>query len=671
MSSLFEVEAPPPFSKFERMVQAPQTTALQLAEGDVRRLLPKPTLKKYKEVLEKLTVIFVEHGVDKLLDEYANLKNDWQDILNKRYELQKRFDIANDDERREIRAQSAILTDNARSIKADRRALNKRLAPFRKHIMLKRRIESRIVEHESALKDEQVNIENRKLMHLEANTIADAIIKTLNGMDFCFRTTIRNGNQVRERIVSVGFSRIVVTPDTLQFKIKTGSRGLFGGFINHLPRSVNIVSAMKNPNVLAQISTMIEMPVSCPQVESGKWHQGTWLFIQRNGLIDGLPKHVAYREYIQRYPNDKHDKLPIPSGVREGSWVGWEYLTENPHMLISGETGSGKTVAMMSIICTLISKHPPEDIQFIFADLKQGVALNRFKDIPHCIASINTIEALANVIGQIEQLREKRMLELERAGVQDINEYNKHHPEYKMPHIVFVLDEVGALSAKIYKEHATFIRNILEQLAMLARAGGIHLMLGVQTPSREHITPSLRDNITFKYAGKTSNVHASITAIGVGDAAHLPKHPGRFLLKSGVDLLPVQMPEITAEEIEQAIRDANSYERVPLADLSNHDMPIALPTPIKKPFSINDLIRVCVEQFDGVINYTQAHQAIQNDYDVSRNQVKKLADQLKAMTSVEWDGNTYEIVATGAGRGARQLVLITQSPIEDISHTGN
>lgn len=287
---LFEVEAPPPFSKFEDIdIPAGGTRDIQLARGDVRQLLPKDVLKKHQHTLKKLKALFIEYGIDDLLDEYAKLRAELQQFRSQFYAFKRAVVESGKPATSDEKQQLKLIRDNSQSVRDDLKALDEKLAPYRKYIHLSKRLESRISGHEMALLDEQVNDENRRLMSLEANTILDAVQQTLNGLNFCFRTSESRNGKVRQRVVSIGFSRVIVTPDTIQIRLKTGRRGLFGGWVNEVPQGVNIWEALRNHNTLPQVASAIEMPVSCPQLETGNYHEGPWLLIQRNGLLDGLP----------------------------------------------------------------------------------------------------------------------------------------------------------------------------------------------------------------------------------------------------------------------------------------------------------------------------------------------------------------------------------------------
>lgn len=651
MTDLFNVEAPPPFYNFTEFNLSKHNQELELfnPSGDVRKVLNKDQLKKYQDILEKLTAYLTARNVDELLAQFETFKEQWAGITDERYDITERNKQGED-----VTQRAQDLSTRAKDLKEQRKTLLKAIHPHRKWIRLKRRIEQRILEHEMALKDEVIERENRRLMALEANSIAEIIIKGANASDYCFRTTYKG----KERIIRIQFKRVIVTPDEIQIQIDAATRGLFGGFSWNIPRGVSIPAMLKDENFLAQISGAIGMPVSCPQVESGKWHQGYWIHVQRNGLTDGVKEHVRYADYIQRYPTNKRELLPFPTGLRAGNWVGWSELTRQPHMIITGQTGSGKTNAMLSIISTLIANNSPGEIQLIIGDLKEGVDFGMFKAIPHCVAFIEDIPTLAQAVSMLETIRAERMHELKRAGLRNINDFNRKHPDYRMPHLLCIVDEFGAISARQFSEQARIIYDACEQIAMKGRASGIHLLIGAQTPRKEHVPPSLRDNITLRMSGRQQSVYASISATGSGAAANLLKIAGRFWLEDGADGYPVQMPEITDEQVDEAIRIANTFERVALVDLGlDGETSTTLgAVVVKDSFTTEKFVDVVLERLDGIINYRAVFEYVRDympEYKLSLSQAKRIADNLKNVETVERRGVQFQIVSAGRGTGKK------------------
>jgi hypothetical protein len=668
-----EVEAPAPFSKFEgrweQHEENRKAVELHQANGDIRNILPAKKAKLYSKKLTELKKLLADAGVPELLATYEELREEWQDLLAQNYRAERLIETGVEGQRlQEAQSDMAIIKANRAAIRDDYKEAIARLKPFRKWILLERKLNARLDEHEAGLKDEEINRENRELLAKEANTVAEAIIRTMNGLDFCFRTSYKG----KERVVSIDFERVVVTPDTLQIKIKTGTRSLFGGWVQHIPRGVSLPKVMKDSSVLEQVSASIEMPVTCPQVESGRWHEGVWILVQRNGLRDGLPKRVLYRDFVKRYPDDMRHKLPIPAGIRPGLWANYVYLTEHPHLIVTGQSGSGKTNMLMSVVCTLITKHSPDEIQFIFVDLKEGVDLHKFATIPHAAAPVvESVEDAAIVMQKLEELRAWRMNELKKAGVRNITQFNQYNTEFQMPHIVIVFDEFGALASAAYKEHSKIVHSYAAQIAMKARAAGIHLFIGVQTPRKEHLPPDIRDNITYKLVGRQGSLGGSLSAVMSKEAADLPKVAGRFICLDGQDSYQIQAAFISDHdggEIDEAIRQAREYPepRVFGVDLGmasdDRQLDVIQAAAVQKAFGPDEFIEIVVNELGGTLNYREVFESVKDrDYSLTLRQSKKIADQIKQAQMIEYDGDCYELVPYGRGFRLELTDIITES----------
>lgn len=657
--SLFEVTAPAPMSKFEGewKIHERNREALELhrAHGDVRKILDKSQLKRYRKLLSEIEQTLDRLGVVALIQQEQTLDAEWDELRAQQYQIKRGLESEKDRAAiRKARAKLAIVKENALSIRDDRREAKRKLHKYRKWIIRAERLRQRINEHDAGVKDEEINRRKRAQMGKEANTVAEIVVRTLNGMDFCFRTTHKG----RERVISVDFERLVVTPDTIQLKLKSGQRGLFGGYRHFVPQGVKLSSVLSDEMVLAQISASIEMPVICPQAATGRWHEGFWLYIQRNGLRDGLPDNVSYSEYMKRYPAEKRHLFPFPTGVREGMWATWQYLAGTPHFLITGQTGSGKTNGLLSFISTLIVNHSPAELQLLLVDLKEGADLYGFREIPHVIGDVITdIDTVAHVVVQLEEMRRSRMDEFRRAGVRNIGSFNATHPQYAMPRVLIIFDEFAALQANAYKSQNAIISNTCSQIAMKARAAGIQLGIGVQTPRKEHISPDIRDNITFKLNGRAGTLGASLAATGSSAANKLDKRAGRFWCEDGLDAYAVQMPHITDAEVQEAIQIAKQYEPVETLDVMPRegDEAPSLPVVVKRPFGTEDFIRIVINEMGGAINYTEVYNRVKSTHEVSQSQMRKIADKVKSLESLEFEGRCYE-VQTAIGRGARRLV---------------
>ena len=178
----------------------------------------------------------------------------------------------------------------------------------------------------------------------------------------------------------------------------------------------------------------------------------------------------------------------------------WTTLTKMPHLLIAGATGSGKSVAINSMIINLLYQHSPEILRFIMIDPKR-VELTLYNGIPHLLTPViveskKVVSSLRWAVSEME----RRYETLAQAGVRDIQSYNVHVNSSKdkdlMPYIVIVVDELADLMAAYGRE----IEGAVVRLAQMARAVGLHLVLATQRPSVEVITGLIKANITSRAA---------------------------------------------------------------------------------------------------------------------------------------------------------------------------
>jgi len=171
-------------------------------------------------------------------------------------------------------------------------------------------------------------------------------------------------------------------------------------------------------------------------------------------------------------------------------------LAKMPHLLIAGATGSGKSVAINTIIISLMYQNSPEDLKFVLVDPKK-VELSCYNDIPYLITPVitenkKTINALKWVVNEMD----KRYLIFSQRGKKNIESYNEANKNDKMPNIVFIIDELADLMAVA----ASDVEGAIVRLAQMARAVGIHLILATQRPSVNVITGLIKANIPSRIA---------------------------------------------------------------------------------------------------------------------------------------------------------------------------
>lgn len=226
---------------------------------------------------------------------------------------------------------------------------------------------------------------------------------------------------------------------------------------------------------------------------------------------------VHLRELLES-PEFKHRKSPItvPLGrdVAGNTWVG--DLHKMPHLLVAGQTGSGKSVALHSIIVSLLYQNGPDTLKLILIDPKR-VEMPLYNDIPHLLTPVitdmkKTVNSLKWLIAEMD----RRYIFLEKIGKRNITDYNSVSKE-KMPFIVFVVDEMADLMSSMGHE----VEGLIIRLAQMARAVGIHLILATQRPSVEVITGLIKANVPARIAFAVSSITDSRTILDYAGAEKL------------------------------------------------------------------------------------------------------------------------------------------------------
>lgn len=192
-------------------------------------------------------------------------------------------------------------------------------------------------------------------------------------------------------------------------------------------------------------------------------------------------------------------------------------LKKMPHLLIAGSTGSGKSVAINSILLTLLYENSPSDLRLLLVDPKR-VEFTEYNGVPHLLTPVvtevdKTVSALKWAVAEME----RRLKLFSESSKRNIESYNEDPPEGKIPYIVIVIDELADLMAQASNE----VEGSIVRLAQLARATGIHLIVATQRPSVNVITGLIKANIATRIAFQTASQVDSRTILDVGGAEKL------------------------------------------------------------------------------------------------------------------------------------------------------
>ncbi|HSX32966.1 MAG TPA: DNA translocase FtsK 4TM domain-containing protein [Candidatus Saccharimonadales bacterium] len=184
-------------------------------------------------------------------------------------------------------------------------------------------------------------------------------------------------------------------------------------------------------------------------------------------------------------------------------------LTKMPHLLVAGQTGSGKSVMINAILTSLLYRNSPSDLKLILVDPKQ-VELKPYDGIPHLLSPVITepekcISALKWAVAEME----RRYSALAEVSKRNISEYNALKKGEGMPYIVIVIDELADLMMMAARD----VEALVVRIAQKARAVGIHLVLATQRPSVDVITGLIKANVPARIAFTTASQVDSRTII--------------------------------------------------------------------------------------------------------------------------------------------------------------
>lgn len=192
-------------------------------------------------------------------------------------------------------------------------------------------------------------------------------------------------------------------------------------------------------------------------------------------------------------------------------------IEKMPHLLIAGSTGSGKSIALHSLLTSLLYKNSPDMLKMILIDPKR-VELSIYNGIPHLIAPVitQTKKTIGVFRWAIDEM-DKRYEILMTAGSRDIQSYNKKNSDSPLPFIIIVIDELADLMSTYGRE----VEGAIVRLAQMARATGIHLIVSTQRPSVEVITGLIKANITSRIALQVASQIDSRTILDMAGAEKL------------------------------------------------------------------------------------------------------------------------------------------------------
>ncbi|OGM77110.1 hypothetical protein A2188_00785 [Candidatus Woesebacteria bacterium RIFOXYA1_FULL_43_9] len=192
-------------------------------------------------------------------------------------------------------------------------------------------------------------------------------------------------------------------------------------------------------------------------------------------------------------------KLTVALGLDVSGRAIVANLVKMPHILIAGQTGSGKSVCINTFLASLLFRTTPYEVKLILVDPKR-VELTNFSGVPHLLAPVIVdSRQVIQILGYLKKEMDTRLKTFEQVGVRNLEAYNEMGGMQLIPHIVLVIDELAEIMLSTQISSVEVEESIM-RIAQLSRATGIHMVLATQRPSVDVITGLIKANIPCRIA---------------------------------------------------------------------------------------------------------------------------------------------------------------------------
>ncbi len=322
-----------------------------------------------------------------------------------------------------------------------------------------------------------------------------------------------------------------VWPTVIQYRLKP-SEGVKLQKIENLKKDLTLALQAKSIRIQAPIPWLGVVGIEVPN---------------DNRQAVGLKEIISSKEF-----NSPKNEIPIAIGKDVNGDVVVGDLTKMPHLLVAGQTASGKSVGMNGFLISMLYKFTPSELKLILVDPKR-VELSVYNGIPHLLTPVITnpekaINALKWAVA--EMLRRYDLATWVKA--RNLKEYNdKMSKDKKLPYIVIIIDELADLMMSGNKKE---VEGSVVRIAQMARAVGMHLIVATQRPSVDVITWLIKANIPSRIAFTVASQIDSRTVIDKAGAEDLLGRGDMLYNPTGVmDALRVQGVLVETDEVEAVV----------------------------------------------------------------------------------------------------------------------
>ena len=349
-------------------------------------------------------------------------------------------------------------------------------------------------------------------------------------------------------------------------------------------------------------------------------------------------------------------------------------LARMPHLLIAGTTGSGKSVGVNAMICSLLYQHSPDQCRFIMIDPKM-LELSVYDGIPHLLSPVVTDpgKAVVALKWAVREMEERYRL-MSQLGVRNIAGYNQRlieaskkgeeltrrvqtgfdemgKPEFEdiplsmspLPFIVVIVDEMADLMMVAGKD----VEVAIQRLAQMARAAGIHLVMATQRPSVDVITGTIKANFPTRVSFQVTSKIDSRTILGEQGAEQLLGQGDMLYMAGGGRITRVHAPFVSDAEVEDIVNHLKSQGMPAYIDaVTEEDLPSYGDTPVagggsKEDGLYDEAVALVAREGKASTSFVQRH------LQIGYNRAARIIERMEA-----------EGVVSKANRVGRREVLI-------------
>jgi S-DNA-T family DNA segregation ATPase FtsK/SpoIIIE len=334
--------------------------------------------------------------------------------------------------------------------------------------------------------------------------------------------------------------RAVVGPRVTRYELRLGS-GVKVGKVRNLQQDIAYALAATEVRILAPIPGKSAVGVEVPNTR---------------------PAKVTLGDVFRAYPDANDWTLPVGLGKDISGRAVFFDLSEMPHLLVAGTTGSGKSVMLNGLLTSLLLTTDPRQVKMVLIDPKR-VELSQFGRVPHLITPVVTdVKKAANALGWAVAEMERRYEVLEKIGVRSVEGYNDR-AEVQIPYVVVVIDEL----ADLMMQAGAKVEDAIIRLAQKARAVGIHIVVATQRPSVDVITGMIKANVPSRIAfAVSSQVDSRVildspgaeALLGMGDMLYKPVSAARPSRVQGAFISEAEVDRVVSASVEAASGSAEA-----------------------------------------------------------------------------------------------------------------